>query len=1057
MLLAQEAQAARRSVEIRVFATDVDRTALEEARLGVYPAGIAECVPPKRLARFFEKQGDTFRVAKRIRESLVFSVQDVLRDPPFSRLDLITCRNLLIYLETDVQQKVLALFHFALGEGGYLMLGNAETVGRQEDLFKPISKKWRIYRRLGPVRIGRVDFPVAPPAPRPATAAPPGPWPQQRASPADLALQALAAQYAPAAVLVDHHYQALYFHGPTERYLTPPQGVSTRDLLAMAREGLHTKLRAALRTAVKTHRTATAAGARVKRNGTTRGVTVHVTPLKAGADAEGLLLVSFEDEPAARGAPHPRPSITEKALVRQLEHELKVVQQELQGTLREMEGANEQLKVSNEEVISMNEELQSSNEELETSKEELQSLNEELSTVNTQLQAKVDELQEANETVTNLLASTDIATLFLDKAGRIRWFSPAAGKLLNLLAADVGRPVSHFAQKLTAGDLPADAAATLENLAPVEKELRTDDGRWYLRRVFPYRTQDGKVEGVVVTFTEITALRHSQEKERRLATVVRDSNDAILVLDLKGAIVAWNRGAEQMYRCTAAEAIGRHIREFIPEDKVKEFEEILARLAAGIAVPSWEAQRRTGDGRVLDVWITASPLAGDAGPIEAIATTERNITARKYTEAQLRRLNEALERQVAERTRVAEHRAEQLRTLAMRLAQTESRERRRLARHLHDNIQQILTGTRFYVNVLKRKTQDDETREATQSIEALLGEALEALRSLTLELSPPVLYEAGLGAGLQWLARWCHGKLGLKVDVRADPAAEPPTEDIRIMLFSAVRELLFNVRKHAHVDAARVTLGLADKDFIAVTVSDEGQGFDPDRIDAGNEDTSASGLGLFGIRERLSAWGGDVKVEASPGHGARVTLLMPVEHLARFARRPELLTAEAPGPAAQPAGATPDGAAVSTGRARGRAAQAAIPGKIRTLLVDDHRVVRQALARLLAEEPDIEVVGEADDGKAATELVRVIRPDVVVMDVSMPGMNGIDATAAITKEFPDIRVIGLSMHGEGDLPAKILDAGAVTCLGKGGPSDDLVAAIRAAGKAAPPDGHPPKR
>jgi two-component system CheB/CheR fusion protein len=510
MLITEQADAVGKRFDLKLFATDVTEGSLSSARAGQYPSSIALDLGEQRLHRFFELHGDTCRIKKLLRETVIFAPQNLLQDPPFMRLDLISCRNLLIYLEPDFQKRVLGLFHFALREGGHLFLGSAETTAGQEELFQPVSKKWRIFRRLGPTRHEVVDFPLVDSA---------GPGGMDHARQADaeprigageLMDQALLERYAPASALIDSRCRVYYLRGPTDQYLRPPSGEPSYNLLSMAREGLQMPLRAAVRKALDDGREVKTT-TRVRRSASLHAVQVVVSPLRTGRHGPPRLLVTFfEREPVAE--PASAAEAGQEVSEEELQAELDTAREDLRQSIEQMEAANEELKASNEEIRSINEELQASNEELETSKEELQSLNEELNTVNSQLQAKVSELEARTDDLNNLLNSTDVATLFLDRSLCIRWFTLSMKALLELLPTDIGRPVSHFAQRFSGGDLLEDARKVLERLAPSSTEVVDDLGRWYIRRVMPYRTAHDRIDGVVVTFTEITERkRHEQQ------------------------------------------------------------------------------------------------------------------------------------------------------------------------------------------------------------------------------------------------------------------------------------------------------------------------------------------------------------------------------------------------------------------------------------------------------------------------------------------------------------------------------------------------------------------
>lgn len=564
MLVTEHAEATGKRFDLKVFATDAQEINLRKARDGIYPAAALAGFPASRLARFFEKLDGTYQVSKELRDLVIFAPQNLLRDPPFSRMDLVTCRNFLIYLEPDAQKKIIALCHFALRQGGHLFLGNAETIGRHEDLFDTVSKKWRIYRRLGPTRHDLISYPPPPGQSDSPTAdrqSPPAPEPS--ASAADMARRALLERYAPASVLIDQKGRVLYFHGTTRDYLENPPGEPTRDVLTMARDGLVGKLRAAIRKASTENKSVTVT-ARIRESATDRSVVITVMPLPASAQG-GFLLVSFAPaQPQPDPTPGPREDAGDASSgERALQEELKATRAELQNTIAYQETTNEELKAANEEAISMNEELQSTNEELETSKEELQSFNEELNTINSQLQHKISELETTTNDLNNLLAGSETATLFLDERLCIRWFAPATKDLFDFVASDIGRPIAHFARKFADENLLRDVGTVLEKLSSIEAEVPSDAGRWYTRRVLPYRTQDNRIAGVVITFTDITDRKRATDaiNEARVysETIVRTVQQPLLVLDSNLRVQTANKAFRDLFAIFEQEPKGRLI------------------------------------------------------------------------------------------------------------------------------------------------------------------------------------------------------------------------------------------------------------------------------------------------------------------------------------------------------------------------------------------------------------------------------------------------------------------------------------------------------------------
>lgn len=510
MLFREQILAARPNLKLQLFASDIDPDAVAIAREGVYPAAIEADVSPERLARFFNKEDRGYRVLPELREAVVFTVQDVLTDPPFSRLDMISCRNLLIYLGPEAQAKVVSLFHFALLEGGVLLLGSSEAIPDADDRFEIVSRAARLYRHVGRSRPGDLALSMGPGERLRALAgAGQGPAPSRRAAYGELCRRLVLESYAPAAVLINDRHECLYSLGPTERYLRVPPGHPTHDLLAMVRQGLHTRLRSAIRQASQQNRRVTTAGGRTSQDSGAVSYRIDVQPVQS--DGEKLLLVCFVDQPARGRKQELASAAGSDPRVAELEQELEATKAELKGAIRNLEESNEEQKAISEEALSVNEEFQSTNEELLTSKEELQSLNEELTALNSQLQETLEQQRTTSDDLQNVLFSTNVATLFLDRALRIRFFTPATRSLFNILPGDIGRPLADLRPLASDGALLADARAVLQDLTPVERELEKPDGVCYLCRILPYRTQENAIEGVVITFADITERKRAAD------------------------------------------------------------------------------------------------------------------------------------------------------------------------------------------------------------------------------------------------------------------------------------------------------------------------------------------------------------------------------------------------------------------------------------------------------------------------------------------------------------------------------------------------------------------
>jgi two-component system CheB/CheR fusion protein len=503
-------------VTLQIFATDLEEDSVARARKSIYPEGISADVSPERLDRFFTAVPGGYRVKQDIRAMVVFAQQSIASDPPFARLDLLTCRNLLIYLEPELQQKLLPLFHRSLNPGGILVLGTAETIGQSSDLFMPVGAKTRIYRRLDALSRA-ANFPPYPELLVPALAHAASP---RQASPGPGSLQALADQvlvrrYAPAAVLVSAQGDIVYFSGKTGKYLEPAAGKANLNLFAMARPGLSQPLSEVFYRALRQKTTAVLDPMTVDVDGRPLAFGVTVEPLDTPESLQGLVMVVFTDVPlppaqpvgAETGADTETDSGHERQ-VSELLRELARSREEHQATRSEMQAAQEGL-------MSANEELQSANEELTTSREEMQSINEELQTVNAELQVRVDALARARDDMENLLNSTDIATVFLDHRLNVRRFTTRARGLFKLIAGDVGRPITDIVSEMDHPDLAGDAREVLRTLMFQEKEVSASGDRWFMVRTMPYRTQDNRIDGVVITFTDISVAKRLEASLRK--------------------------------------------------------------------------------------------------------------------------------------------------------------------------------------------------------------------------------------------------------------------------------------------------------------------------------------------------------------------------------------------------------------------------------------------------------------------------------------------------------------------------------------------------------------
>lgn len=633
---------------VKIFATDIDERALDVARQGFYPESIAEDVSPARLGRFFQKQRGGYQVERELRDMCVFSTHNMISDPPFSRLDLISCRNLLIYLETDLQKKLVPLFHYALAPGGHLLLGPSENLARHPDLFRAVDKQHRLFERKEAVIPPHLVFPLA----GPNRAAKLGLAESQRRAPtrehavAKAFERVLLDEYAPAAVIVNAQCEIVYVSGRTGRYLELPSGTASINVIDMAPAGLRPVLHATLHKAIKARVPSVNESVMFEAGGLVRRLNLIVRPMLDPGPEASLFMLIFEEIAPTLDKEHvgiEKVLASEGPLAAELEKQLRSTRDHLQTTIEELETSNEELQSANEEMLSTNEELKSANEELQTSKEELQSINEELQTVNVELTRKVEELDRSNSDLQNLFASTHIATMFLGADLRIKRFSPATTEVFRVIDGDIGRPVTDIAATFTDGDLIPDVRAVLSTLTPREQQVyRREGNRWYIRRVQPYRSVENVIDGVVVTFVDITDLKRAQEHIAGLAAIVESSQDAIVGLSTGGQIQTWNGGAERMYGYAAAELTGRPFAQLFPPERRDELGAAYARVARGEHVLVDEIPGICKSGALVPISVTISPVYDGAGQVIAAASIAHDLTHTKDTELALRRGEERL-------------------------------------------------------------------------------------------------------------------------------------------------------------------------------------------------------------------------------------------------------------------------------------------------------------------------------------------------------------------------------------------------------------------------------
>ncbi len=993
MLFIEAIAASKRHVKLQLFASDVSDDALALARNGIYPETIRKDVSPARLKRFFVKEGHAYRVSRELRETVVFTSQDLLADAPFSRLDFISCRNVLIYLRPDVQEKVVSLFHFALREGGILFLGGAETIGEFGDRFAPISKKHRIYRHLDRSRPGEVVFPIA------ANRGDRGQAAQaaQRSSEfvaarptiGGIARQALLDAYAPASVLINARDECLHYFGPVDRYLKVAAGEASRSILAMARDGLRTKLRAAIRQVAREQRSVSIGRAQVQRDGLAVAVNLSIAPLQFAG--EGFLLVSFVDDLAtqkrvegslAADPPH----------VALLEQELEGTRKELESAIQDFDATNDELMAANEEAMSINEELQSTNEELEASKEELQSLNEELTALNSQLSGTIEHQRATANDLRNTMDSSEIAMLFLDGDLKIRLFTPAASSMFNVIASDIGRPLADLARRIKDPRLLADAADVLAGSLSPNREVEADNGAWFTRRIVPYRNQDDLSEGVVITFTDISegkaAEREIEAARSYSDSIVNTIRQPLVVLDAELCVISASRSFYDAFSAAPEKTVGRRLDAVddgcLDNEAVRD---LLDRLASGERVI--EDHRITVDlpGRgVRRLLANALEIRDESLGGRQVLLTIDDVTERMGEIEALENATRMAERANLGKSRflaAASHDLRQpLQTLSLVRGILAKRLKDETSLRLIAKLEETLGAMAGMLNTLLDINQLEAGIVRPDVIEFPIGSVLDRLRT-------EFAYHAA-AKQLEWRV------VANSLEVRSDPR----------LLEQMLRNLLANAVKYT--ESGKVLLGCRRRgDTLRIEVWDTGIGIPADQTEAifeefrqldnaARERHRGLGLGLSIVRRVGELLGHRIDVSSWPGRGSMFAITV---HLGENAQR--------------------------TQDRRQRADDVSPVGSI--LIVEDDPTVREMLGMLFEGEGHrTTVVGSATE---ALEIAAraVFLPDVIIADYNLPGdLTGAEVIALLREKLrSDIPAIILTGDISSDTLGKIADAGCV--------------------------------
>ena len=981
------------TVPMQLFGTDLNEAAIDKARSGVYSSAMAQDVGAERLQRFFVETDSGYRIAKSIREMCVFARHNVLTDPPFSRMDLVSCRNLLIYIGAEMQRKIIPTVHYGLRDQGYLWLGTSETVGLHRDLFELRNARFKIYAKIAP---RERTVPARPSASRTVPSVDPravrAPETQTAASDYADADRLLMARYAPPSLLVRDDLEIVQYRGNTAPYLALSPGKASLNLLRMLREELVLGVRSAFERARREEMPARQEGLRFGVNGTERIVNVEVVPVRSGLDRAQLFMVLFEEPVRPADAP-PSPESAAPAVkspdeqeIARLKQELAATREYLQSVIEQQDAANEELQLASEEVQSANEELQSINEELETSKEEVQSSNEELATVNDELHARNAELTQTNNDLTNLLSSVQTAIVMVGPSMRIRRYTPVAGKLLNLIPTDVGRPLTDIKLNIDLPELDTLVAMAMESMQPHGRELKDRQGRWYLLRVWPYRTLDNKIDGAVVILTDVDALKRSEQVLMQRTELLNKVHEPIIMWEPGGAITYWNNAAEATYGFTREQAVGRKEHELLMTSPPLESfsEELLDR-------GEWHGElvhtRRDGQKVIIE---SSMVVVTEPDGRKLVVEANRAITERKEADRILRRAADDLV--TADR-----HKDEFLAMLAHELRNP-------------------LAPLRNVVSFLKAPAaRDEDKRKALDIMERQIGSMARLIDDLLdvsritlsqIELRPERIE---LGAAMRRVAEQNASYFDLRKQslqfqlprgelyVNADP----------VRLEQVIGNLLNNASKYTPIGGeivlmlreAAVEAGQAsDKREAVISVKDNGIGIAPDKrpyvfdlfmraTRSIDQQYGGLGVGLTLVRRLAELHGGTVEARsAGLGQGSEFIVRLPLA------------------PAAQ------DANAAAPKRPRFKTP------KRRILIVDDNADIVESMAmNLKLANHEVEV---ADSGEQALAAAVRFDPDVIFMDIGMPGMDGYELARRLRQKPIESRAALVALTGFGHDEAK---------------------------------------
>jgi two-component system CheB/CheR fusion protein len=995
MLLCERQREGNELPAIHLFATDVDQHAIEIARAGNYPESILTDVPPTRLNRFFNHAGSRYVVDKSVREKVLFAPHNLLRDPPFSQVDFVSCRNLLIYMDRTIQREIFQTFHFALKPGGFLFLGSSESADVADDLFVAVDKKNRIYQAkvlTSRLRAAATPFPRLAKGTAHLSAATPSVIERPRMATADLHRRAIEHSAFPS-VIVDRDAEVVHMSGEVGRFFHYAGGEPSHNLLKLIHPDLRLELRTALFQATQKGIDSDTRPVRMFSGETTTRVRMKIHPYHDQATGADIVLISFvELEDIALGEGHESDqsgSAAHDSVTVQLEAELHLAKENLQSSIEQSNVSTEELKASNEELQAIVEELRSASEELETSKEELHSVNEELVTVNVELESKVAETAKANDDLENLIASTDIATVFVDRAMHIKRYTAPAVGLFNLIKSDVGRPLLDLTHRLKYPELADDAAAVFSSLQMIEREVETNDGHSFLARLLPYRTADHHIDGAVLTLIDVTSRRQAQLEARtsddrlKLAALTTDDY-GIIVQDMDGVIVSWNKGAERIFGYKEAEVKGNSIEMiFLPADRadgIAQAERAQAASAGRAEDERWHLRR---DGS--QAYCSGVMTSIDAADFKGYAKIVRDVTDQKGIESQ-QQLQLKLEREIRLQAEAAIRLKDEFFAVL-------SHELKNPLNLIHVKAE-LLTRTPEARGIAVVQEAAEAIRRSVVGQAKIIDDLLDLSRArtgkLALQRGPvdvsvavqSVVEASAADAAVNGIDLSMSG-VGVPVVIRADAVR------LEQMLWNLVRNAL-KFTPHG----GRIGISLSrDDDFICIEVADTGQGIAPDFLPkifdmfsqaeaAGRRDRGGLGIGLSLVKQIAEMHGGRIEAEsAGLGKGARFRLWLPESPVLRGPDHPD-----------EPI----DSSALM---------------ELKILLIDDSLESLEAFRTLL----ELEGAHVHAEASATRALAAATNDDfdLILSDIGMPEMDGYEFIEALRRLPKMVAVPAIALTGFG--------------------------------------------